>query len=464
MRVPLYSTYKDAVESHNRSAAELREQTVLVEERVATLQHSFDALTGTHSPQATSYNGNPYPTYSAATEALAAAYEGTGDWGTQQVRNVVDLRCSFILGMGVKPSVAEGVDPSTMQREIAFIKSFMQYNDLDEELPQDWCVDAEIEGKLLCELSVDTTDGTSASGGGKIRANHLAWTEKKYRIITSTKDFTRALKAIYKDKRGVNVIIPEENLVWKRFGGRIKNVNDPKSKVAAVLPSLEDLDRALRDWRTINNLHTPTPVVHCETKAEVDDTWSWMQDKNWKIGKILVMTGQYSLVGLPPGSLSSIKDEIVNHARIISGGTGIPVQFLGLPDLLSSRATAENLMEVIHASTTKDRAIWQGFYEELFQKVLTLANEELAGGFKNVESISASIPPVSLTKLKELMEVWLPLNLEGKISDETLLSKIPEVDVEAELDRIKKLREQPPVEVVAGISAGGFPTDGRETA
>ena len=174
---------------------------------------------------------------------------------------------------------------------------------------------------------------------------------------------------------------------------------------------------------------------------------------------VLNHNGEIHVITPNKRCLDSIKNEITSHNRIISGGTGIPVQFLGLPDLLSNRASAENLMEMVNASTSKDRAIWQGFYEELFQKVLEMANDELQGGFTNILGVSASIPPVSLTKMQELIDVWLPLYQAGTISRETLWTKIPEIDAEAEGKRLKEAQENVVIPINANVNTSAFPEE-----
>ena len=385
------------------------------------------------------YTGNNYKSYDAATLELALKYEGEADWGCQIASNVIDVRSAFVIGQGVVVRPKDDKIPAT--RELAFLQEFIKANDLDEETPQDWCIEAEIEGKFLCQLSVVPGAGRS---GDKIAASHLAWTDKRYTVSTAPGNTKQYTKAAWKAPgTGAEVALAPPNFVFKRFGGRSINPNTAKSKVAKVLSSLEAYDKALRDWRQINVLHTPTPTIEAETEDQARLIHTRLTARsdgkpNWKIGRLLVIGGaKYRLVGLPPGSLDSIEKEIFTHVKAISGGTGVPVHFLGMPDLMSNRAVAENLMELIVAATSRDRKVWKGFYDELFRKALALANEELGTGF-NLDVIEVAIPAVSLVKMQELATVWLPLFLAGAVSLETLLDHVPEIDAAKEKVRIRE--------------------------
>jgi hypothetical protein len=48
---------------------------------------------------------------------------------------------------------------------------------------------------------------------------------------------------------------------------------------------------------------------------------------------------------------------------------------------MSNRSTAENLMELVFASTEDDRQAWKGICNEMFEKVLAMANEKQQKNF-----------------------------------------------------------------------------------
>lgn len=396
----------------------------------AELQHTVNILISGMEEKKL-YKGNPYETYGLMVRALSKKYSGAADWGNQITKNIIDVRAAFTIGQGIKPVMKD----KTKTREMDFIKQFIEFNNLDEEKPQDWAKEAEIEGKFLCRLFVNQDKR-------QIEARYIPWTAHEYKIETEQDDYEKYTKASYRvNKTGDTIELEPAQFIYKKFGGRTHKVNETPPKTGLILRQIEDLDKALWDWRKINHLFSaPTPYFKCETAEQAKKLNDLLKEINWKIGKLLVTTATYSLAGFSGQGTDSLEKEIVTLAKIISGATGVPVHFLGLPDLMSNRAVADNLMELLYASTSKERHIWIGAYEEIFQKVLTMATEELNGGYDPM-AIGAEIPFVTTQKMTELVEVWLPIYSSGAIGLDFFLSKIPGLDIEEE----KKKGEQSPL-------------------
>ena len=92
---------------------------------------------------------------------------------------------------------------------------------------------------------------------------------------------------------------------------------------------------------------------------------------------MLVLGGldvKYELVGWTGDGYTTLKEETQALAKTVSGTTGIPVHFLGYPELLSNRDTAENLVALIVLSTNKERHTWTGAYDELCHKAMIIYN------------------------------------------------------------------------------------------
>lgn len=400
-----------------RGAVEIKE----LRRSYAQLQHTVSILISGMEEKKT-YKGNPYQTYSSMVTALSKKYLGLADWGNQITKNIIDVRAAFTIGQGIKPTMKD----KKAERERDFIKEFIDFNNLDEEVSQDWAREAEIEGKFLCRLFPNKEKK-------QIEARYIPWTAHEYKIETDPDDYEDYTKASYKvSKTGKDVELSPSEFVYKKFGGRTHKVNETPPKTGLILRQIEDLDKALWDWRKINHLFAaPTPYFKCESIEQAKKLNMLLKEINWKIGKLLVTTAEYELKGYSGEGTTSLEKEIISLAKIISGATGVPVHFLGLPDLMSNRAVAENLMELIYASTSKERHIWIGTYEEMFQKALAIANAEFKKGY-NKAAIGVQIPFITAQKMKELVEVWLPIYSAGAISLDFFLSKIPELDVEEE--------------------------------
>lgn len=388
----------------------------------------------------TTYTGNPYTTYDSAIENLSKKYEGTAEWGCQQARNIIDVRSAFIIGQGIKPVIKkDNLKPgSTGQRELEFIKQFIKDNDLDEEMPQEFCKESEIEGRILFKLIKNEEVK-------KIELRHISYNTNKYKIKAADDDYKKYIAAEWKtSKTGKENKLEENEFIYKKFGGRTDKVNDIMPKVAMVQINLENLDKAIWDWRKINHLFAaPTPVIRCDSSDIAKKVYAHIKTIKWNIGKFLTLWGgEYKLVGLEnTGQVDSLKEEIIANIKIVSGEVGIPVHFLGFPDLMSNRAVSTDLFEFIIASTNKERHIWVGAYEEMFKKAMLMSNDAFQTGY-DVEVIGVEAPYITEAKLKELTEVWLPLYLEDVITLQYLLSKIPDINPEdVENEQNKKAKE-----------------------
>jgi hypothetical protein len=387
--------------------------------QLAEVQNTVSVLLG-DAVSVTTTLGNPYTNYRTAITEIAKKYEGTAQWGVQQLRNIIDVRSAFVIGQGLKLVQKDGSQEKT--RELEFLEEFIEANDLDEEGPIDLAKESEIEGRCLVKLFANVEKGV-------IEYRFVSYSVNGYKITTDPSDYKKYLTASYRDSANQkDVVIDAKDFVYKKFAGRIEKVNDIMPKVAMVLRQCEDLDKALTDWREMNRYFaSPTPYFKCLTADEAAKMRTALTAMNWKIGKVLTGTAEFSLVGMTDSGKDSLEKEIITNAKMISGAVGVPVHFLGFPELMSNRAVSTDLFEFINASTSKERAVWAGFYEELFNKVIEKANVELK---TNLEpgKVECEILQVSDAKIQELASVWLPLYTGGVIDLDYMLTKIPDID------------------------------------
>jgi len=338
------------------------------------IQASTDITTNTDSISSTAYRGTPakYNTYSKQVTALSKMYENIAEWGCMITKNVIDVRTAFSVGEGINVKKREGFTESA-DKELAWVEEFMRFNNLDEEMPQEYAKEAEIEGKVLLRFLVDEK-------AKNVRIVHVPWRKFNYTIHTPDYDFFNYTNAEYvgSGEPGIKFNLKPEWFVYKRFGGSADKINETPPKTAFVLREVEDLDKAIWDWRKIDRLFSaPTPVIYCPDKQTAKEVNEWIDGNNWRIGKLLILGGlnvKFELVGWKGDGYTTIKEETQSLVKTISGTTGIPVHFLGYPELLSNRDTAENLGNLISLSTRKERRTWVGAYEEIFQKAMVIYN------------------------------------------------------------------------------------------
>ena len=396
----------------------------------------------------TTYTGNSFKEQKTGIQALDKKFNGKADWGCQLVCAIIGVRAAFIAGKGVQ--VAKSTDDKG-DNELAFAKSFFDTNGLMSEVSIQWVQEAEIEARALAQLIFDKnkawTDTNGAEQTGMVRAQLVPWLAYRYTVETADGDYQRFVKVKGRDDTTQKEFIRDEkDFIYRPFGGRIAKPNEPVPKLLPVLTQVESLDKALRDWRQINHLFCgPTPTVQMPNEAtqeEIDAFAAMLNEIKWKIGKMLVLKGEFSMVTPTLTGVESLLKEITTLAKIISGATGVPVHFLGLPDLMSNRATADNLMELVWAATTRERQIWTGFYQEMLDKAIEVWNAKSQRTPLIPGLVTVSIPDISEDALEKITSLYLPLAVAGKLSDETLLSKLPDIDVQEELARIKAQKKE----------------------
>lgn len=390
------------------------------------------------------YKGNAYPSYGKAVKEIEKKYLATADWGVVLTGNIIDLRAAFIIGNGLQ--IRTTVKKKDAEEELKWISDFMAYNKLDREMVQELAKEAEIEGKIAIKLAVeDAKDWRDYKQMVSIR--FISWLDGKYDIETAENDYLNYEKLVWKPggkKTGETLEAPE--FVYNKFGGRIVDPNSAQPKIMKCLTQIDDVDKALRDWREINwHFASPIPDVEADDKDSATDAEAYLKKINWRIKKGFIHAkSKFSYKGPDMAGVDSLKEEIITKIKIISGTTAMPIHFLGLLDLLKNRATGENTREMVIAGTSKERLIWVGTYAEIFEKAIDLFNEKVhkkkSTGLDS-SKLSVGIPVYTAEQWEHIEKVLIPMYLGGAISIEYLLSQIPGMDVDEELERQKQKNE-----------------------
>ena len=411
-----------------------------LKKQVQKLQHAI--LIKSSDSEDTRYKGNQYSTYSTAVQEIEDKYNATADWGVLQTGNIIGLRSAFIINQGIK---VYKKDP-TADKELDWAKDFLTYNGLDREVSQQFADEAEIEGKIALKIAPEKTTDSDGKEKTMISVRFVSWTEKKYTIEAAPEDYLQYKKMTWRPKdKDKDEVLEENQFVYKKFGGRITKPNQATPKIMRCLTQIDNLDKALRDWREIDRIFSsPILNVKCETERDVKLSKQALDDKNWKLKKIFVSTTELKYSQFDIKGIDAIEREIETNSKIISGTTGIPVHFLGFTDILKQISTADNLMESIKAATLKERETWKGAYEEAIKKSMIMANNETGDNQMSKDKrldqakIGVEIPFITKAEWDRLINFYLPAAVANKISDETLHKNIPGLDDELE----KKLKEE----------------------
>ncbi len=404
-----------------------------------------DILTGDILDEDKKYTGNRYKTYTSAVNEIAKKYNSSSDWGCILSGNIIDLRSTFIISQGIKVVPRQGITKDDAEKEVEWANDFLEFNDLDKEIAQEYAKEAEIEGKIALTLKMKKLEeGEFKKYTQMMSARYLSWTHKKYTVDTASDDPLDYVTLKWKPANATKEeTIGKAKFVYKKFGGRVNDPNQAQPKIMKCLTEIDNVTKALRDWREINRIFAgPVPHIQCENADQVKKMNLIIEKINFKIKKFLAHTGTFGYASPDMAGAESIEKEILRLVTFISGTTGVPVHWLGLTELLKQRATADDLREMVNVGTTKERQTWEGAYQELIVKAMILTNdEEQSGegiGKLDPWKIRVVIPTISREQWLHIEKVLMPLALAGKLSDEALISAIPGIDVQ---DELKKLEE-----------------------
>ena len=429
----------------NAKIRELKKQNSLMDTQILKYKQVQETLVKdilTLREYETAVRGNDYPEYGPAVQAISDKYNNKAVWGCMQTGIIIDLRSAFILGEGVK------IHPTTdtkeeAEKELQWSEDFLDYNDLDAEMAQEIAKEAEIEGKIALELYYDKEK--YKEWPGMISARYISWSSKKYEVKTDPKDYLKYETLEWTPTEGDSVQkLKEEQFVYKKFGGRLNKPNEAQPKIVRALTPIDKMDKALWDLRRLNHLFaSQTPNFECEDPKQVTKIIQYLEDINWKIGKAIVHTAKFSMVGPDTSGVSNLIEEIVNWGKVISGITGIPIHYLGFLDLLKNRATGENTRELIMAVTERERTTWRGAYEELLMKAMNMFNEKVnkqRSKEKKLDpyKVKVTIPHITQEHWDRIEKVLIPAAAVNIVSKEHVASQIPGVDMQEEAARSKE--------------------------
>ena len=384
-----------------------------------------DPLTGTVTTNRTkTIRKNNFQTYSSQVNQILKNYNATSEYGPTMTKAVIDMRTAFICGGGITVKTK----PASAQ---AWVDSFMKVNKLNGSKFQELVELEEKEGKSLIILKREGT-GPDAP----IRIKLQPWTAINYEIDTDI--YGDPVVATLADGgNGPRSPYQKESFVYIHVGGCLNDINISPPRIASCLTQIENYERGLYDLRENNHLYgRSTPLINTKDKSDANYMQAKINKENWTIGKYLI--GPFTAGYLIPdqGALATLSGEMGLNAKIISSVTGLPVHWIGWTDLMSNRATAETLDELIKFATKKERTYTIEGMDELIQKAAAKARN---GGQAIPEfELEIELPNITSADLKALIEVFQPLWLDKIISKQTLQGMVPGINPEKENKQIEK--------------------------
>ena len=370
---------------------------------------------------------NPYTDRARLVSELVNKYKGYSATGCQLVQRIVDTRAAFTMSGGLRAKkTGEGGGP-----ELDFITRLIGSSGLDGQFGQQLAIEKELEGQVLLALDYRPAHDT-------VSVRFVSWNDTHYEVDYEDDSYTDIRSISWEAEDGRRAYLPLENSVFIKFNSRIHS-REGVPTLSGLLQEAEDIDRALRDWRRINRLFaSPTPCFRTRTIEEAYDLFDRVLRPgiDWKIGSVFCGPAEYSLVGMSGEGIDSIRGEIETKVKVLAGGSGVPVQFLGFPEFMSNRATADNTMEPVAMVSMSEQRSWLGGFAELFEKAISLRNDASPSSTPLRQGLVApAIDFITKAEIDRLTGLYLPAFQSGAISRDELLGLLPHVRERAAKNR-----------------------------
>lgn len=381
---------------------------------------------------------NNYPTYSGQVKTINEMYNNRTDYAGEFLRSVIDTRVAFIIGEGITIK-------SNIKATVKWINEFLDYNKLRGSKIIDHVTITEMEGKVPLILFPKKSNNPDRKGEIKVRS--YTYYKAPYEVFTKKDDDEEYEKITFQENENEAKIdeVKNDRFVYIKTGGSPDRLNNTPPKIANVLTDIENASRCKYDMRKNNHLFgRVTPYFETVTSAEAKSLFEKIQAIAWKVGKAFAGTAKFSLVEPSGNAIAALKEELLIYMKHISLNTGIPLQWLAYPELLSNRSTSENMTETINYSTIKERTLWEEGLKELIQKAMVMAFDKgwISSAAYKPNDFEIEIPQVSIALLERIMNIWVPLAEADYIDKRTVRGMLPGIDPTKEEEFIEESKEK----------------------
>lgn len=372
--------------------------------------------------------------YEKALKAIREKYFFLEELGSLATRAIVDFRASAIAG--------GEINLSGDKKTIIILKDWFQRANIYKKTVE-FAKLAEREGRLAACLFI--------MDNGDIGIKALPFSQYKYRLKYDK--YGKVEGIVYDTKDGAHEILAPY-LVYLTYSNNDEMTGDQQipPKVAYCLNDIDEIDRQMKHWSKVNE-YFADPTPHIDTEEEnffgrlkriisgvpEDGGEKKDSDRRWKLGQGLITwktTLKYVQADLK--GVESLDRNIQVRAQRISLMSGYPI-YLWYPELMSNRATAVEIAADTNNATVMERIGHQEFWTQVVMNVCAISNQ-MFGSALNPIGLYATLPQISASQIKLLIDTFLPLVDGGKMSVRTFLDMLPNVDADEEMKRISEER------------------------
>jgi hypothetical protein len=379
---------------------------------------------------------NNYATYESKVTGAYKMYNAECDYGGELFGGVVDCRVSFIGGEGLSVITIKN---KALQK---WCNDFVQKNCFDGSRLLDMLLTGELEGKNFVRLFSDKEKDM-------VLASSFSWYLNRYEVEKDKSNSDKIIGIKYKPKSSSLESVDDKRIsidkaVFVRLGGTENMLDETTSRSHKILTQCENASRATYDLR--KNTHVfgkYMPYWKASSPQAATAIKNDLAAKSFEIGDGYAGEADFSLVEPSGQGSDAIIKDFLASVRYISAMTGVPVHWMAWPDLMSNRATAENMLEIINSATCRERLVWQEAFREMIYKAREMAVDELGAPNEILDGeVIVRLPLISLSMLKQIQETYMPLVEAGYMSKTSLRNMLPKINPSEEEELIEEERKK----------------------
>lgn len=419
----------------------------------------FSGLLKAQSTDRTELKNNPSPI--AGDSAISALYQAyytpQRDKYGNSIAIYIDMRAALVRGDG--PNVSSDLPTEESARVVAFANEMISYNGLNAATLDQILVLMEIEGRCAVTLRWDNehiwswvdSEGKINNEKGMVQINPLSWVKKKYVVVPNQTTENRHSQLWVEEEqvkwqvgkeRPARNVTKREGIVYKfeefayvRYGPA-DNINNAISKWPSLWFSVVEIEAQMVSGHNVSHLHSvPFLVIECKDSESAAEIIRHYKDNPPLPGDILVSTGSTKYI--QPALNEQHKATIDYCLDQIARCSGIPHAFLD-PSRLGSKNVAQEGSGVSD-SIEGSRKIIEQLLGEIITKGVNMAS--VNGSKMESAGISVALTNNKQKDIESLRDIYLPANIEGKLSNTTLHEIMPGVDVAKEKKRLAEEAE-----------------------
>jgi len=400
---------------------------------------------------------NAYSTYEAQVLATYEKYNAFTDFGSQQTRAIIDVRAAFISGEGISVSCKN-------EQTAKWIEDFIDKQKLNGSLLLNSVKAAEMAGQVLFALDYVAPTDTETE---YIKVRRLKYSNASpFKVVYDDKLFADTIADVLIKRDGRWVPLGIDNYIYVRTGGDDSNLYLPTTRVGAVLTDIDNYDRALKDIRRNNFVFARvTPTFEVASEAEAKNLKAWLQKIQWKVGTAFIGKAKFSYQSPGTSAYQNLESELTATIKTISSTTGVPVHWLGFVDLMSNRATATSLYEMVKNATISERTVWQEAIYDLIIKAQEMYIDNGGTGLTLDKDFEVKLPLINYGDFVERVNGLSKAYADEAISMDDYRNQLPGIDPLKTTKAVEKEREAQEQNLVKmGLSFNNKDTEENEDA